>query len=59
MIVSKDKGNEKEKEGSIDASYSYNGATIKQPGLRRQDQDSDQKENAYYYNSGIIAGEKI
>lgn len=35
VIVSKDKGNEKEKEGSIDASYSYNGATIKQPGLRR------------------------
>jgi len=35
VIVSKDKVIEKEKEGSIDASYSYNGATIKQPGLKR------------------------
>jgi hypothetical protein len=35
VIISKDKVNEKEKEGSIDASYSNNGATNKQPGLRR------------------------
>ena len=39
VIISKDKAerNEKEKEGSIDASYSYTGATIKQPGARRQE----------------------